>query len=311
MSKNQQYLCISCCKEIGWLLPPYALTVPAQRREENSRVWQSQGYDTQLSRLYCAFALRAHFHSDIIQKWDFHSLCVLVKSNTTKFTPVHPRTLGMGFYHFIQLIVMIFTWLCHKAALIWDNNYLGLLSDMPTCVDTTDTCNFLLSVQFMIIGNESVPHRNASAFKESPVILAKSKSSTNTHRPEHVSGAERWEFPLPAHVGVRSPRSTAQSRTRPLRSIPLPAHLQFHPAPVKSLHARSNLKFLCMPNTCRFQPKPYAWDTLPAWQTWSGFVAWLLQKKSASLLFCHGPRLRCGWTAPDTRVFRRQCGCLL
>ncbi len=23
--------------------------------------------------------------------------------------------------------------------------------------------------------------------------------------PEHVSGAERWEFPLPAHVGVRSP----------------------------------------------------------------------------------------------------------
>ncbi len=70
---------------------------------------------------------------------------------------------------------------------------------------------------------------------------------------EHVSGAERWEFPLPAHVGVRSPRSTTQSHTRPLRSFPLPAHLQFHPAPVKSLHARSNLKFLCMPNTCRFQ----------------------------------------------------------
>ncbi len=88
--------------------------------------------------------------------------------------------------------------------------------------------------------------------------------------PEHVSGAERWEFPLPAHVGVRSP---APSYTRPLRSIPLPAHLQFHPAPVKSLHARSNLKFLCMPNTCRFQPKPYAWDTLSAWRTWSGFVA--------------------------------------
>ncbi len=106
--------------------------------------------------------------------------------------------------------------------------------------------------------------------------------------PEHVSGAERWEFPLPAHVGVRSPRSTAQSRTRSLRSIPLPAHLQFHPAPVKSLHARSNLKFLCIPNTCRFQPKPYAWDTLSAWQTWSGFVAWLLRKKSASLLFYRG-----------------------
>ncbi len=26
-----------------------------------------------------------------------------------------------------------------------------------------------------------------------------------SHTPEHVSGAERWEFPLPAHVGVRSP----------------------------------------------------------------------------------------------------------
>ncbi len=118
---------------------------------------------------------------------------------------------------------------------------------------------------------------------------------------EHVSGAERWEFPLPAHVGVRSPRSTAQSHTRPLRSFPLPAHLQFHPAPVKSLHARSNLKFLCMPNTCRFQPKPYAWDTLQAWRTWSGFVAWLLRNKSASLLFCRGAEvtvwLDCTWYA--------------
>ncbi len=54
------------------------------------------------------------------------------------------------------------------------------------------------------------------------------------------------------------------SHTRPLRSIPLPAHLQFHPAPVKSLHARSNLKFLCMPNTCRFQLKPYPRFTLHA-----------------------------------------------
>ncbi len=90
----------------------------------------------------------------------------------------------------------------------------------------------------------------------------------------------------PRSRGCSLPRSTAQSRTRSLRSIPLPAHLQFHPAPVKSLHARSNLKLLCMPKTCRFQPKPYASDTLSAWQTWSGFVAWLLRKKSASLLFC-------------------------
>ncbi len=107
---------------------------------------------------------------------------------------------------------------------------------------------------------------------------------------EHVSGAERWEFPLPA-----------QSHTRPLHSIPLPSHLQFHPAPVKSLHARSNLKFLCMPNTCCFQPKPYAWDTLSAWRTWSGFVAWLLRNKSASLLFCRRAEvavwLDCTWYA--------------
>ncbi len=77
-------------------------------------------------------------------------------------------------------------------------------------------------------------------------------------------------IPAPHSRGCSLPRSTAQSHRRPLRSFPLPAHLQFHPAPVKSLHARSHLKFLCMPNTCRFQPKP--WDTLSAWRTWSGFV---------------------------------------
>ncbi len=97
-----------------------------------------------------------------------------------------------------------------------------------------------------------------------------------------------WRISAPRSRGCSLPRSTAQSRTRSLRSIPLPAHLQFHPAPEKSLHARSNLKLLCMPKTCRFQPKPYASDTLSAWQTWSGFVAWLLRKKSASLLFCRG-----------------------
>ncbi len=99
---------------------------------------------------------------------------------------------------------------------------------------------------------------------------------------------ENFRSPLTWVFAPPLPRSTAQSRTRSLRSIPLPAHLQFHPAPVKSLHARSNLKLLCMPKTCRFQPKPYASDTLSAWQTWSGFVAWLLRKKSASLLFCRG-----------------------
>ncbi len=122
---------------------------------------------------------------------------------------------------------------------------------------------------------------------------------------EHVSGAERWEFPLPAHVGVRSPRSTAQSRSRPLRSIPLPAHLQFHPAPVKSLHARSNLKFLCMPNTCRFQP--YAWDTLSAWRTWKRVVAWLLRKKICFTSIVAEPRLRV-WCGPRTWYARIPAG---
>ncbi len=126
-----------------------------------------------------------------------------------------------------------------------------------------------------------------------------------------IRACERsWAVRISAHVGVRFPCSTAQSRTRPLRSIPLPAHLQFHPTPVKSLHARSNLKFLCMPNTCRFQPKPYTWDTPSEWRTWSGFVAWLLRKKSTSLLFCRGAAVAV-WLdrAPDTRIFRRQCGC--
>ncbi len=113
----------------------------------------------------------------------------------------------------------------------------------------------------------------------------------------------------PRSRGCSLPRSTAQSRTRSLRSIPLPAHLQFHPAPVKSLHARSNLKLLCMPKTCRFQPKPYASDTLSAWQTWSGFVAWLLRKNPLHFYSVVEPQLRRGWTTPDTRVFRGQCGC--
>ena len=59
---------------------------------------------------------------------------------------------------------------------------------------------------------------------------------------EHVSRAEQWEFLLPAYEDVHSfapslkiiPDSSAQR--------PRSAHLKFHSAPVKSLHARSNLK---------------------------------------------------------------------
>ena len=65
---------------------------------------------------------------------------------------------------------------------------------------------------------------------------------------EHVSGAERREFPLPAYVGVRSfapslnviPDSSAQR--------PLSAHLKFHSAPVKLLHAHSHLKEGAIPD---------------------------------------------------------------
>ncbi len=64
------------------------------------------------------------------------------------------------------------------------------------------------------------------------------------------------------------------------------------------------------PNTCRFQPKPYAWDTLPCVADVERVCCvTAAEKKSASLLFCRGATVACGWTAPDTRVFRRQCGC--
>ena len=63
-----------------------------------------------------------------------------------------------------------------------------------------------------------------------------------------MSGAERWEFPLPDYVGVGSfapplkviPDSSAQR--------PLSAHLKFHSASVKSLHTCSNLKEGAIPD---------------------------------------------------------------
>ncbi len=94
-------------------------------------------------------------------------------------------------------------------------------------------------------------------------------------------------------------------QTAPLNS----AHLQFHPAPVKSLHTRSNLKFLCILTPAVFNRSLMPGTHCLAWRTWSGFVAWLLQKNIRFTSVVAGPRLRCGWTAPDTRIFRRQCGC--
>ena len=66
--------------------------------------------------------------------------------------------------------------------------------------------------------------------------------------PEHMSGAKRREFPLPAYVGVCSfapslkviPDSSAQT--------PHSAHLKFHSALVKLLHAHTNLKEGAIPD---------------------------------------------------------------
>ncbi len=62
----------------------------------------------------------------------------------------------------------------------------------------------------------------------SPLIPVKRSRNTSAYQ-RHVSGAERENFRSPLTWVFRSPRSTAQSHTRPLRSIPLPAHLQFIP----------------------------------------------------------------------------------
>ncbi len=97
------------------------------------------------------------------------------------------------------------------------------------------------------------------------------------------------------------PRSTAQSRTRSLRSIPLPAHLQFHPAPEKSLHARSNLKLLCMPRPAVFNRS--------LGRRGAGLLRDCCGRNPLHFYSVVEPQLRRGWTTPDTRVFRRQCGC--
>ncbi len=113
----------------------------------------------------------------------------------------------------------------------------------------------------------------------------------------------------PRSRGCSLPRSTAQSRTRSLCSIPLPAHLQFHPAPEKSLHARSNLKLLCMPKTCRFHRSLTPPTHCLRGRRGAGLLAWLLRKNPLHFYSVVEPQLRRGWTTPDTRVFRRQCGC--
>ncbi len=92
-------------------------------------------------------------------------------------------------------------------------------------------------------------------------------------------------IPAPRSRGCSLHRSKSH-QTAPLNSAPRSPTISSRSGEI----APRSLKFKVPlhPNTCRFQPKPYAWDTLSAWRTWSGFVAWLLRKKSASLLFCRG-----------------------
>ncbi len=115
-------------------------------------------------------------------------------------------------------------------------------------------------------------------------------------------------IPAPRSRGCSLPRSTAQNYTRPLRSFPLPAHLQFHPAPVKSLHAHSNLKFLCILTPAVFN-RSLTGHTVCMTDV-ERVCCVTAAEKSASLLFWRAAVVVV-WLdrAPDTRIFCRQCGC--
>ena len=60
--------------------------------------------------------------------------------------------------------------------------------------------------------------------------------------------AEQREFPLPTYMSVRSLAPSLKVIPDHSAQRPLSAHLKFHSAPVKSLHARSNLKEGAIPD---------------------------------------------------------------
>ena len=72
--------------------------------------------------------------------------------------------------------------------------------------------------------------------------------------PEHVSGAERWEFPLPSYVGVCSFAPSLKVTPDSSAQRPLSAHLKIHSALVKSLHADPNLKEGAIPDVAPIWP---------------------------------------------------------
>ncbi len=113
----------------------------------------------------------------------------------------------------------------------------------------------------------------------------------------------------PRSRGCSHPRSTAQSRTRSLRSIPLPAHLQFDPAPVKSLHARSNLNYSACLRHAVFNRSLTPPTHCLRGRRGAGLLRDCCGKNPLHFYSVVEPQLRRGWTTPDTRVFRRQCGC--
>ncbi len=97
-------------------------------------------------------------------------------------------------------------------------------------------------------------------------------------------------------------------QTAPLNSAPRSPTISSRSGEI----APRSLKFKIPlhPNTCRFQPKPYAWDTLPCMADVERVCCVTAAEKNPLHFYSvAGPRLRCGWTAPDMCVFRRQCGC--
>ncbi len=117
--------------------------------------------------------------------------------------------------------------------------------------------------------------------------------------PEHVSGAVRISAPRSRGCSLPPLHRSKSHQTAPLISAPRSPTI--HPAPVKSLHARSNLN-----SSAWLTPAVFNRSLTPGTHCLhGGRGAGLLRdccgKKSASLLFCRGAEvavwLDCTWYA--------------
>ncbi len=93
------------------------------------------------------------------------------------------------------------------------------------------------------------------------------------------SWAVRISAPRSRGCSLPPLRRSKSPQTAPLNSAPRSPTIlsRFGEIDPRSLTFKIHLHAVY---TCRFQPMPYVWDTLPAMRTWSGFVAWLLRKKN-------------------------------